>query len=181
MNTWLIIALIIVLLTAILSLIFGQGELNLGQLKIPRTKVARETKKIAAVVECKGKAEQKENFCIYTVDRPLDYYVVKDGSNYIIYGPTLKQLYMDLGLNLNENATLPAETYSITNESFAFNFIYKEKGGISKKDPSFVLENPDQSVIDQLNKVRFIEVKVTDQIKIRLNTFSLPAREIRAS
>jgi len=176
LNTWLVIALILVLLTAVLTLIFGQGELNLGALKIPKSKVAR-----VAFAECKGQAEQKDGFCIYTIDTPLDYYVTKEGSNFIIYGPQITQLYQDLNLDRTGGAVLPAETYSITDKSFSLSLVYNERDGINGKEPSFVLENPDQGTIDQFKQVRFVEVQVSDQIKIRLNTFALPTREIRAS
>ena len=174
-NAWLIIALIAVLITAILSLIFGQGELNMGAFKPPKTKVARETKKVA-VVECPGRSESKDGYCIYTLERPLDYYIVKDGSNFVVYGPNLTQLYKDLNLDRTENTSLPVESYAISRSSFTF----KNRNSNGENVPSLVLENLDQATIDNLKNVRFIEVKVAGQTKVRLNTFTLPTKEIRA-
>lgn len=172
----------VALSTVLLVMVYGEGYFYQGALKWrPNIKVRRQV----AQVTCKKDANQEGKYCVYTLE-PVQYFVMKDGENFIIYGPKMginpatglpdpdpiSKILLDNNIELNVGNNLyNAATYSITATTvdFKVGFKFLESDGV--KRPTFVL---DQAAAAALKDARSISVELPRSVKIRFNTIYLP-------
>jgi hypothetical protein len=173
-SKWVLIAIGVVLFAAIVSILYGEGYLNLGALGV---KVKRTTQ-----TECKEGAEKEDKYCVYTLE-PIQYFVMPDGSNYAIYGDNITKLFTDNKLVINDGYSLSAMSYSLVRPSpnttaqvatspfttFNLGFKYTDKNG--KKIPVITM---DKATATRCKGARFVEVELPKMVKVRLNSFYLP-------
>ena len=165
-RKWIWLILIVALLAVILTILYGEGYLNLGAFRwrFP-------VKRVAEAV-CKQGAAKEGNYCVYTLE-PIQYYVMKDGSDYIIYGPNVTKALSDNNIKLSAGNMYNGSSYSLTRPvPFAnLKLGYKLKDRNGESLPAFVI---DKATADTLKGVRFVEIELQGMIKLRFNTFYLP-------
>jgi|WetSurMetagenome_2_1015567.scaffolds.fasta_scaffold36959_5 hypothetical protein len=163
-NIWIPIALVVVLLTATVSILYGEGYLNLGALGIKVKRVAQ--------TACKEGAEKEDKYCVYTLE-PIQYFVMKNSGNYEIYGDTITKIIDENSINPGDGKTISATSYSLKKttpfSSLDLAFRMKEKDGT--QIPCLVL---DGQTAENVRGARFVEVEMPKLVKIRLNSFYIP-------
>ena len=160
---WIAVALSAVLLV----MVFGEGYLYEGALRW-RPKVRR-----VAQVTCLADANREGNFCAYTLE-PIEYFVMKDGENYVIYGARgddrISKILADNNIELSQGNTYNAYSYSLVKSPnyspMTLGFKYREGNA-----PAFTL---DKAKAETLKDTRFVEVELPRSVKIRFNSFYLP-------
>jgi len=173
-SKWLLIGLGVVLLAAIVSILYGEGYLNLGALGV-------KVKRVAQTV-CKTGAEKEDKYCVYTLE-PIQYFVMQDGANYSIYGDSITKLFTDNGLTVGEDKILSAMSYSLMRPalntsgqvaaspftSINLGFQYRDNKGT--QIPSLTM---DKATATRCKGARFVEIELPKMVKVRLNSFYLP-------
>lgn len=171
-NVALIVGTVVVVAVATTAILYGNGQLNFGAFNMaPEKKVAR-----VAMVECAADALKQDNFCIYSFE-PLEYYVIKDGSGFMIYGPTVTEKYNGHGTwNLKDGDTYNAGAYSVTKGTFTpFTTTFKLRDRDSEKVPSFSF---DYEAAKNIQGSRFVEINLPNSVKLRFNTFNIPDKNL---
>lgn len=155
---------------AIVGIVYGNGRLNLGSLTSqPVKKVAR-----VAEVTCPTSTRTEGSYCVSTLE-PLEYFVIKDGSNFVIYGSGIDDIFAANNWKFDER-TFSGDSFSVAKSSFTpmvFNFKYIERDGV--KEPAFVF---DYTTAQNIQGSRFVEVELPDSFKIRFNTFNIPDKSL---
>lgn len=162
LSPWIWIAVVLVVVAAILAIIYGRGRLNLGALTQPAT--------------CPNNSQPENSSCFYNLELLSDYYVSKDGSNFVISGPTLTQTFTANNWSFQEGTTFNAAAYSVVKTEFTpitLTFKFKNSGG--KNIPSLVFDYPTAQKIQQS---KFIEVSIQDPIKVRFIDFNIPDKTL---
>jgi hypothetical protein len=160
---WIAVALSAVLLV----MVFGDGYLYQGALRW-KPKVRR-----VAQFTCLADANKEGNFCAYTLE-PIEYFVMKDGENYVIYGAKggdkIAKILKDNNIELTQGHTYNASSYSLVRSpnysAMMLGFKFRD-GSV----PAFTL---DKATAATMKDVRFVEVELPRSVKIRFNTFYLP-------
>lgn len=163
----LFIALGVVAITVIagLAILYGQGELNLGAFGIQTRKVSR------VAVDCPADANKINDFCVYTFE-PLEYYVIKDGSSFVIYGPTVTDKFKEKGWNFNDGVEFNGAGYSVAKSGFIpMTLTFKNLDRDGEKVPGFGF---DYETAKSIQGSRFVEVNLPAPTKIRFNMFNIP-------
>lgn len=152
----------------LLAMVFGEGYLYEGALRWwPTVKVRR-----VAQVTCRSDAALEGKFCAYTLE-PIEYFVMKDGDNFVIYGAKggdrINEVLTNNNIELTEGHTYNAFSYSLVRSPnyspMTLGFKLRDGG------PAFTL---DKATADTLKDVRFVEVELPRSVKIRFNSFYLP-------
>jgi hypothetical protein len=173
-NKWLLIGLGVVLLTAVISIIYGQGYINLGAFGINVKRVAEAT--------CKKGADLEDKYCVYNLE-PIQYFVMKDGDNYVIYGDNITTLFQENALNIAEGSELSAISYSLMRPavntktqiaSTPFSSLSLGFKTIDNKGHKIPAISMDNTTATRSQGARFVEVELPKMIKVRLNSFYLP-------
>lgn len=170
-NYWLIAALGILLITAILTMIFGEGALNLGALGVKVKRTAN-----VAEVTCPSGSLNEMGFCTFTLN-PMDYNVLKKGDSYVIYSTKLKEIMEQNAVSIKMDDVRLAKAFAPTtgySDDFGLKFSSFDLNG--EKLPAFTM---DSSTAEKARDRRFVIIDLQQKnIKIRLNSFYLPAKEI---
>jgi len=173
-SKWLFIGLGVVLLAAVVSIMYGEGYVTLGALGVKVRRVAQAT--------CKDGADQEDKYCVYTL-KPIQYFVMKDGDNYVIYGDNITKLFNDNSLTVTEGSNLSATSYSLmrptvnTNVQIAstpFSSLNLGFKSISNKGATIPAITMDKATAVRSQGARFVEIELPKMIKVRLNSFYLP-------
>ncbi len=162
----------VILLVTVFAILYGQGQLNFGALSLQPG-----TKKVSRVaeVQCPDTAVKETPYCVFNLD-PLEYYVVKDGSNFLIYGPNVTDIFKSNNWNFVDGRVFNGAAYSIANSGFTdmkLNYKLADRNG--KQVPAFVF---DYSTAQKIQGSRFVEVALPNSIKIRFNTFNIPDKTL---
>jgi len=169
----------VALSAVLLVMMYGESSLYQGALKWrPTYKVRR-----VAQVTCKSDASLEGRLCAYTLE-PIQYFVMKDGENYIIYGPKetdptkitdpIKKILTDNNIELNVGDNLyNAWSYSLlraqNSVEMKMGFKFIERDGV--QSPAFTI---DAATAKTLTGVKSVEVELPRSVKIRFNSFYLP-------
>ncbi len=165
-NLFLVLGIIAVIVIGGLATLYGQGQLNLGALGIQPQKVSR-----VAAVECPGDATKISNSCVYTFE-PLEYYVIKDGSNFVIYGPTVTEKFSEKGWSFNDGTQFNGAGYSVAKAGFVPMILtFKNFDRDGEKVPGFSF---DYETAKSIQGSRFVEINLPAPTKIRFNMFNIP-------
>lgn len=168
MGLWL--SIFVIALVAIGAIMYGNGQLNFGALNMVPGKVAR-----VANAECPNGSLKQDPYCVFTLE-PLEYYVVKDGTNFDIYGPKVSELFTANSWNLAENATFSGAAYSVIKKSFTpITLTFKHITRDGETSPAFMF---DYETAKKIQGSRFVEVVIQNSIKLRFNTFNIPDRTL---
>lgn len=191
-NIWLITALALLIITAILTMIFGEGMLNLGMIGVkikrtaPITKVAQ-VAQVTAPATCPDGSFKEDVYCVYTLDLGnADYFVIKKGDNFIIYDSStnkMKGIFEQNGISINEGNANPAFIYTLLpldkrpanftqNISLIVGYYNAGEGSV----PAFTLS---AAAAESVQGSRSLVVDLQQKnIKIRFNNIRLPLKEI---
>jgi hypothetical protein len=158
---WAVVAL--ALIVAVLSILYGQGYLNLGA-------VSR-TKKVAQAVCLEG-SDQEGTFCTYTISPIIHYMIIKDGSDDLIYDSVnakMATIIKDNGLDLQDGKQYDGSAYTLTTGSqwTDIKLTYKLKDG---SVPAFVL---DRATADAIKEAKSVIVELPKNVKIRFNDIKI--------
>gem|GEM_PF-2898934 len=173
-SKWLLIALGFVLFAAIISILFGEGYLNLGALGVKVKRVAQ--------TACQGAAVKEDKYCVYTLE-PRQYWVMPDGKDYVIYGDNISNILTENSIVIEAGRIMAATSYSLMRttpltttqvasspfSSLNLGFKYTSQDG--SKFPSLTLSG---ATAKKVQGARFIEIELPKLVKIRLNSFYLP-------
>lgn len=149
---------------------YGNGRLNLGALGVEPKKVAR-----VAVLECPEDSTKIGEHCVYTF-APLEYYVIKDGANFLIYGPTVSEKFKEKGWTFHGDTSFKGAAYSVAKAGFTpINLTYKELERDGEKVPAFAF---DYQTAQKIQGSRFVEMDLSTTVKIRFNMFNIPDKDL---
>ena len=174
LSQWIWLAIIIIVIVSIISIIFGQGYLNLGALRF--TTKGQKADQQASYIKCPAKSVQEGPYCVFTLNPPLEYYTIKDGDNFLFYGPIVSKRYNDNGWNFKEGDIINGAAYSIVKNGFTpmtLTFKLIEKKG--KLEPAFVF---DYATAEKIQGSRFVDVTVAKDKIIRFEKFNIPDKNL---
>lgn len=161
---------IAILGAALISILYGQGYLNLGALKFKP--IGQKAGQEAPTMVCPSKSVQEGPYCVFTLNPPLEYYTIKDGDNFVFYGPILTKRYSEMGLNYREGDIINSDAYSIVKGSFIpMQLTFKFKDSKGKQVPSFVFDYP---TAEKVQGSRFVDAIVAPDRIIRFEKFNIP-------
>ncbi len=156
------VLILLVIISAVLTILYGEGYLNLGSIsQLPKGKVAEAV--------CLGKAQREDIYCVYNL-LPIEYGVMKDGSDYLVYGVEVTKALSDNEIAPNEKDTFNGTAYVIPKfVPITTGFRMKDRNG--EKLQTFVL---DQATADSIKGANWVEIELTKDVKLRLTNFYLP-------
>jgi len=165
------IALGSIAVVTVVAVLYGQGKFNFGALNLqPAKKVAQ-----VASTTCPNGSIKQDIFCIFDLE-PLDYYVIKDGDSFVVYGPTVEKLFRDNSWNLKDGTTMKGDGYSVSKSGFVpMTLTYKIRIKNGQKAPSFVF---DYATAQSIQGSRFIEIELPNSTKLRFDAFNIPDKNL---
>lgn len=174
---WTLIALAIVIIVTIIAVTYGEGQLNIGAFNLAALKNMKKVSRVASAVCPQNTEKGQGDRCAFPIDMGLEYYVIKDGDNFTIWGPSINKIVTDNNFSFPEGSIVNGTAYNratLTRTPLTLTFKTIVKSG--KQVPSFSLDYATATLIKGSS---IIEIEIPNtSLNIGLGSFNLPDKNL---